>query len=68
MNRWRTNSQYGQSISATASPNLDGRRRFQTAVPVLDDERSQMGRLKGNTSPIGERFIKIDNFLKINRN
>lgn len=53
MNRWRTQTQYGKSMSATASPNLDARRRFQTAVPVLDEDRTQMVRLKGNTSPIG---------------
>lgn len=51
--RWRP-PQYGRSISATASPNLDAHRRYQTAIPVLDSDRPQMVRLKGNTSPIGK--------------
>lgn len=51
--RWRT-PQYGRSISATASPNLEAHRRYQTAIPVLDTDKPQIVRLKGNTSPIGE--------------
>lgn len=50
--RWRP--QYGRSISATASPNLEAHRRYQTAIPVLDTDKTQMVRLKGNTSPIGK--------------
>lgn len=53
--RWRP-PQYNRSISATASPNLDAHRRYQTAIPVLDTEKTQMVRLKGNTSPIGKRI------------
>lgn len=55
MARWRA-PQYTRSISATASPNLDAHRRYQTAIPVLDTEKTQMVRLKGNTSPIGKSF------------
>lgn len=54
--RWRP--QYGRSISATASPNLDAHRRYQTAIPVLESDRNQMVRLKGNTSPIGMYFLR----------
>lgn len=43
---------YGTSMSATASPNLDARRRFQTSIP--DSHEPNMARLHGNTSPIGE--------------
>lgn len=53
--RWRP--QYGRSISATASPNLDAHRRYQTAIPVLETDRPQIVRLKGNTSPIGKSLI-----------
>lgn len=56
--RWRT-PQYGRSLSATASPNLDAHRRYQTAIPVLDTDKTQMVRLKGNTSPIGKRNLMI---------
>ncbi|XP_031633797.1 dual specificity mitogen-activated protein kinase kinase hemipterous-like isoform X2 [Contarinia nasturtii] len=61
--RWRP--QYGRSISATASPNLDAHRRYQTAIPVLDTDRNQMVRLKGNTSPIVlQRFYHQQNQLR----
>lgn len=51
--RWRT-PQYNRSLSATASPNLDAHRRYQTAIPIVDADKTEMVRLKGNTSPIGE--------------
>ncbi|XP_055299890.1 dual specificity mitogen-activated protein kinase kinase hemipterous-like isoform X2 [Sitodiplosis mosellana] len=61
--RWRP--QYGRSISATASPNLDAHRRYQTAIPVLETDRPQMVRLKGNTSPIVlQRFYHQQNQLR----
>lgn len=56
VSRWRT-PQYGRSISATASPNLDAHRRYQTAIPVLDTDKPPIGRLTGNTSPIGKYLI-----------
>lgn len=62
--RWRT-PQYGRSISATASPNLDAHRRYQTAIPVLDTDKTQIVRLKGNTSPIGEKRSITSNFLHL---
>lgn len=62
--RWRT-PQYGRSISATASPNLEAHRRYQTAIPVLDTDKSQVVRLKGNTSPIGNAS-KIKQFHYFN--
>lgn len=52
-NRWHIHSGYGTSISATASPNLDARKRFQTATPAFDSDESSVVRLHGNTSPIG---------------
>lgn len=55
--RWRP--QYGRSISATASPNLDAHRRYQTAIPVLETDRPQIVRLKGNTSPIGRTSFRF---------
>lgn len=56
--RWHP-PHYGRSISATASPNLEAHRRYQTAIPVLDMDRNQMVRLKGNTSPIGKQFLLL---------
>lgn len=57
VSRWRT-PQYGRSISATASPNLDAHRRYQTAIPVLDTDKPPMARLTGNTSPIGKKIVQ----------
>lgn len=52
-NRWHIHPGYGTSVSATASPNLDARKRFQTAVPAFESDDSSVVRLHGNTSPIG---------------
>lgn len=48
---------YRTSISATASPNLDARRRFHTSIP--DSHEPNMARLHGNTSPIGKLFLSL---------
>lgn len=53
INRWHAHPGYGTSMSATASPNLDARKRFQTAIPAFDSDESSVVRLHGNTSPIG---------------
>lgn len=51
--RWHIHPGYGTSVSATASPNLDARKRFQTGIPAFESEDSSVVRLHGNTSPIG---------------
>lgn len=53
-----------KSTSASPSP-IGGRKRFQTTVPILNDNTPQYSRLQGNTSPIVlQRFYHQQNQLR----
>lgn len=60
-NRWNARVPvYVTSMSATASPNLEARRRFQTTIPAIDmQDPASMVRLHGNTSPIGAYLFSM---------
>lgn len=55
--KWKFHHKYNSSVSATTSPNLDSRKRFQRSIPALDSNDTQFVRLQGNTSPIGIFFV-----------